>query len=85
MNNKEIENKCIVCKNKIEFPEATLIFRSKEKETLTIWEFCSGECLDSLARNVGEIMINVEKEVFGEINNPNQEEIDKNKLKGGPK
>lgn len=72
---REVENTCVICKKKIEFPEATLIFRSKEQETVTIWEFCSGECLDNLARNVGEIMLNVEKAVLEEINNPIQKNL----------
>ena len=84
-NKREVENTCVVCKNKIEFPEATFIFRSKETSRVTIYEFCSGECVDSYGMTVGEIMLNVEKAIRAEINNNSQDKLEDNNLKGGPK
>lgn len=80
----EIENMCIVCHSKIEFPEATIITRSKEKSKITIWEFCSGECLDDFVRTVGGVMLNIESNVLAELNET-QLEINNKKVKGGSK
>jgi len=80
----DLENTCSYCKKKVEFPEATFIFRSKENTTISICEFCSAECVDSFVMAAGEIMLNVEKAIRAEINNNSQDKLEDNDLKGGP-